>query len=232
MQGRSTSLAALNEAPKTEFMRVLGDVVEHSPWVAERAFSRRPYLSLDDLNAKLMACIREAADVEKIELFNRHPELAGREVVAAMMTEGSTSEQDRLGLTRLQPQQYERLSRLNREHRSKFGFPFIAALRLHGDLVRSSARAKQVSTTDPKPKSTELCSRSRQSFIADSAGYFRILRPFRPLLHSCVGAGEIRKTPRSPGQNRIDARRYPSVQARQMRQFPPSCDRRSPSLSP
>jgi 2-oxo-4-hydroxy-4-carboxy-5-ureidoimidazoline decarboxylase len=51
-----------------------------------------------------------------------------------MMTESSTSEQDRLGLTRLQPQQYERLSRLNREHRSKFGFPFIAALRLHGDL--------------------------------------------------------------------------------------------------
>jgi 2-oxo-4-hydroxy-4-carboxy-5-ureidoimidazoline decarboxylase len=134
MQERSTSLAALNTAPKSEFMRVLGDVVEHSPWVAEQAFSRRPFLSVDDLNAKLMACIRESSDVEKIELFNRHPELAGSKALAGEMTESSTSEQDRLGLTRLQPKQYERLSRLNREYRSKFGFPFIAALWLHRDL--------------------------------------------------------------------------------------------------
>jgi 2-oxo-4-hydroxy-4-carboxy--5-ureidoimidazoline (OHCU) decarboxylase len=38
MGERSTSLAALNEAPKAEFVRLAGDVVEHSPWVAERAF--------------------------------------------------------------------------------------------------------------------------------------------------------------------------------------------------
>jgi 2-oxo-4-hydroxy-4-carboxy-5-ureidoimidazoline decarboxylase len=129
----SMSLAALNEAPKSEFMRVLGDVVEHSPWVAERAFSRRPFLSVDDLNAKLMACIRESSRVKKIELFNRHPELAGCEAVAGVMTESSTSEQSRLGLTRL-PRQHQRLTRLNSDYRSKFGFPFIAALRLHRDL--------------------------------------------------------------------------------------------------
>jgi 2-oxo-4-hydroxy-4-carboxy-5-ureidoimidazoline decarboxylase len=134
MAGRSTSLAALNEASEAEFMRVLGDVVEHSPWVAERAFRRRPFVSVDDLNAKLMACIDQAADAEKIELFNRHPELAGREAGAGVMTESSTSEQGRLGLTGLQPLQYQRLYRLNREYRAKFGFPFIAALRLHRDL--------------------------------------------------------------------------------------------------
>jgi 2-oxo-4-hydroxy-4-carboxy-5-ureidoimidazoline decarboxylase len=134
MQQGLTSLAALNEAPQREFMRVLGDVVEHSPWVAERAFARRPFASIDDLNAKLMACIRESGHAEMIELFNRHPELAGREAVAGVMTESSTSEQGRLGLNRLQPRQYERLSRLNHDYRAKFGFPFIAALRLHRDL--------------------------------------------------------------------------------------------------
>lgn len=131
---RSISLAALNEASKSEFMRVLGDVVEHSPWVAERAFGRRPFVSLDDLHTKLMDCIRESSDAEKIELFSRHPELAGREALAGEMTESSTSEQGRLGLARLQPSQYERLSRLNRDYRAKFGFPFITALRLHRDL--------------------------------------------------------------------------------------------------
>ena len=130
----ATTLAALNGASKSEFMRVLGDVVEYSPWVAERAFERLPFLSIDDLNAKLMACIREASRAEKIDLFNRHPELAGREAVAGVMTDSSTSEQARLGLTRLQPRQYQRLTRLNSDYRSKFGFPFIAALRLHRDF--------------------------------------------------------------------------------------------------
>ena len=134
MQQGLTSLAELNEAPKHEFMRVLGDVVEHSPGVAARGFAKKPFVSIDDLNAKLMACIREAGDAEMIELFNRHPELAGREAAAGVMTESSTSEQGRLGLNRLQPAQFERLSRLNRDYRAKFGFPFIAALRLHGDL--------------------------------------------------------------------------------------------------
>ncbi len=134
MGAPSTSLAELNAAPKSQFMSVLGDVVEHSPWVAERVFARKPFVSLDDLNAKLMACIRESDDADKIALFNRHPELAGSEAVAGEMTESSTSEQGRLGLTRLPPQHYQLLLRINREHREKFGFPFIAALRLHRDL--------------------------------------------------------------------------------------------------
>jgi 2-oxo-4-hydroxy-4-carboxy-5-ureidoimidazoline decarboxylase len=128
------SLAALNAASTSEFMRVLGGIVEHSPEVAERAFAKRPYLSIDDLNAKLMACIRGTKRAEQIELFNRHPELAGREAVAGEMTESSIGEQGRLGLTRLPPEQFQRLTRLNLAHREKFGFPFIAALRLHDDL--------------------------------------------------------------------------------------------------
>ena len=134
MSAPAISLAALNAASNSQFMRVLGGIVEHSPEVAERAFAKRPYLSIDDLNAKLMACIRETGRAEKIELFNRHPELAGHEAVAGEMTESSTGEQGRLGLTRLPPEQFQRLAHVNRTHREKFGFPFIAALRLHHDL--------------------------------------------------------------------------------------------------
>ena len=47
------------------------------------------------------------------------------------MTENSTSEQVRLGLDRLPPPAFERLSRLNRAYRTKFGFPFIIAVRMH-----------------------------------------------------------------------------------------------------
>jgi 2-oxo-4-hydroxy-4-carboxy-5-ureidoimidazoline decarboxylase len=102
--------------------------------VAERAFAKRPFLSVEDLSDKLMECVRESSTSEKIALFNRHPELAGQEAVARAMTENSTSEQGRLGLNRLPPAQFEQLNRLNRDYRAKFGFPFIAAMRLHPDL--------------------------------------------------------------------------------------------------
>jgi 2-oxo-4-hydroxy-4-carboxy-5-ureidoimidazoline decarboxylase len=134
MPDQMNVIAALNVAPKSEFVHVLGDIVEHSPWVAERAFAKRPFFSVDDLAAKLMACIGESSSGEKITLFNRHPELAGSEAVAGAMTENSTSEQGRLGLDRLPPQHFEFLSRLNHDYRAKFGFPFIAAVRLHPDI--------------------------------------------------------------------------------------------------
>jgi 2-oxo-4-hydroxy-4-carboxy-5-ureidoimidazoline decarboxylase len=134
MSDQAITMAALNGAPKSEFVAVLGDIVEHSPWVAERAYAKRPFLSVEDLTTKLMECVRECSRGEKIALFNRHPQLAGKEAVSGLMTENSTSEQGRLGLDRLPPRQFERLSRLNRDYRAKFGFPFIAAMRLHHDL--------------------------------------------------------------------------------------------------
>jgi 2-oxo-4-hydroxy-4-carboxy-5-ureidoimidazoline decarboxylase len=134
MGEQAISIAALNAAQQSEFVGVLGDIVEHSPWVAERAYAKRPFLSVEDLTAQLMACVRESSIGEKIALFNRHPELAGKEAVAGALTENSTSEQGRLGFNRLPPAKFERLNRLNRDYRAKFGFPFIAAIRLHRDL--------------------------------------------------------------------------------------------------
>jgi 2-oxo-4-hydroxy-4-carboxy-5-ureidoimidazoline decarboxylase len=131
---RAISIAKLNEMSKGDFVDLLGDIVEHSPWVAERAFARRPFLSIQDLHAQLMECVRAASRDDKIALFNRHPELAGKEAVAGEMTGNSTSEQGRLGLDRLSPPEFELLSRLNRDYRTLFGFPFIAAMRLHRDL--------------------------------------------------------------------------------------------------
>jgi 2-oxo-4-hydroxy-4-carboxy-5-ureidoimidazoline decarboxylase len=131
---RAISIAKLNDMTKSDFVGLLGDIVEHSPWVAGRAFVKRPFLSIQDLHAQLMECVRAASRDDKIALFNRHPELAGKEAVAGEMTGNSTSEQGRLGLDRLPPREFELLSRLNRDYREKFGFPFIAAMRLHHDL--------------------------------------------------------------------------------------------------
>ena len=112
-------------------MVAVGGVVEHSPWVAERAFVYRPFSGVETLHAALMKCIRDASPDEQVALFNVHPELAGREAVAGTMTADSTGEQGRLGLTALSAAELAELTALNRRYREEFGFPFIAALRLH-----------------------------------------------------------------------------------------------------
>jgi 2-oxo-4-hydroxy-4-carboxy-5-ureidoimidazoline decarboxylase len=127
----TTPLATLNGLDRAGFTRVLGEVFEHSPWVAERAWKQRPFASIDSLHAAMQAAVREAGVDAQLALIRAHPELAGREAVAGTLTADSTSEQGRLGFTALTRAEIERVARANRAYREKFGFPCIVALRLH-----------------------------------------------------------------------------------------------------
>jgi 2-oxo-4-hydroxy-4-carboxy-5-ureidoimidazoline decarboxylase len=125
------------------FMAALAGVAEHSPWVVERVFERRPFRDLRSLHQAFVAGMRGASFEERIALIDAHPELAGREAVAGDMTPESTGEQGRLGLTTLEPADYRELADLNRRYRERFGFPFIAALRLHPDRQSVIASFRQ-----------------------------------------------------------------------------------------
>ena len=116
---------------RESFVAELGGVFEHSPWVAERAFERRPFRSVEELHAAMMAAVRAASPAEQLALVRAHPELAGAEAKAGTMTAHSTGEQGRLGLTRLSREELDRIAAANRRYREKFGFPCIVALKLH-----------------------------------------------------------------------------------------------------
>jgi OHCU decarboxylase len=124
-------LDRLNAMPQAEFRAALGEVFEHSPWVAERAWPRRPFASVDALHAAMVAAVRAAGPKEQLALIRAHPELAGREAADGTLTADSTSEQGRLGFTALTRAELERVARANAAYREKFGFPCIVALRLH-----------------------------------------------------------------------------------------------------
>lgn len=106
-------------------------VFEHSPWVAERAWPRGPFGSIDALHAAMMDVVRAASREEQLALVRAHPELAGREAAERTLTQDSSTEQGRLGFTRLSRDELERMADLNRNYRERFGFPCIVALRLH-----------------------------------------------------------------------------------------------------
>ena len=102
-------------------------VFEHSPWVAERAWRKQPFASVDALHGEMMAVVRAASREEQLALIRAHPELAG----GMDLTADSSSEQGRLGFKTLSKNEFEKMTTLNRRYREKFGFPCIVALRLH-----------------------------------------------------------------------------------------------------
>ena len=53
-------LAGLNAAAPAQFVATLGGVFEHSPWVAERALSLRPFGDIDALHAAMLGAVTAA----------------------------------------------------------------------------------------------------------------------------------------------------------------------------
>jgi 2-oxo-4-hydroxy-4-carboxy-5-ureidoimidazoline decarboxylase len=119
------TLAEVNAMAQPDFVARFGDVAEHSPWVAERAASRRPFASLDAMVAAFQAAIREAPEAEQLRLIRAHPDLAGR----AGMAEESRKEQAGAGLDQLSADEFARFTDLNSRYRERFGIPFILAVK-------------------------------------------------------------------------------------------------------
>ena len=119
------TLSEVNALDRQAFVDAVGWVFEHSPWVAERAWSKRPFLSLDGLRATLLDEALAGSRDEQLALLRAHPDLGTR----ARMTQSSTREQRGAGLDQLTPDQFERLQRLNAAYREKFGFPFLYAVK-------------------------------------------------------------------------------------------------------
>jgi 2-oxo-4-hydroxy-4-carboxy-5-ureidoimidazoline decarboxylase len=124
-------LAEVNQADRATFVRLLGHVFEHAPWVAEAAFAARPFANVAALHAAMAAVVERAPPAEQIAFLNAHPELGSRAEIVADLTADSRDEQNSVGLTRLSPDEAAWFREHNQAYREKFGFPFIIAVRRH-----------------------------------------------------------------------------------------------------
>jgi 2-oxo-4-hydroxy-4-carboxy-5-ureidoimidazoline decarboxylase len=131
------ALEEVNALGRDEFVARLGGVFEHSPWIAQRAWHKRPFRSIEELHRAMLDAV--VSKEEKLELARAHPELAAAEA----LTLASTSEQARLGFNALSKKELEEMNRLNRSYRDKFGFPCIVALRLHAERQSVMAEIKR-----------------------------------------------------------------------------------------
>jgi 2-oxo-4-hydroxy-4-carboxy-5-ureidoimidazoline decarboxylase len=115
----------INALSRDGFVAALGWVFEHSPWVAERAWTHRPFATLEQLHAAMTNEVERATYEEQLALLRAHPDLGAR----ARMTTASANEQSGAGLDRLTPEEYQQLQEQNTAYREKFGFPFLYAVK-------------------------------------------------------------------------------------------------------
>ena len=122
-------LATLNACDLPRFLAVCGPLYEHSPWVAERAFSRRPFDSREALHKALVAAVRAATPDEQTALIRAHPDLVGKLAREGRLTAASTGEQAAAGLDSLSAEEIAAFERYNQAYRDRFGFPFVICAR-------------------------------------------------------------------------------------------------------
>lgn len=102
------TLQELNRASRAQFAQLLASAYDAAPWVAERAWAARPFVSLAALKAALAEAVRGASDAEQLALIRACAGLDGP------------------GLDAPEP---DRLGPLVAQYGARFGLPFVLAVR-------------------------------------------------------------------------------------------------------
>tara|TARA_R110002110_G_scaffold136251_11_gene320921 strand:+ start:594 stop:1106 length:513 start_codon:yes stop_codon:yes gene_type:complete len=115
-----------------QFMGTFGEVYEHSPWVAERAWEfgiTKEHDTVEGLATLMARIVKEAEQPLKLELIAAHPDLAGKAAIKGKLTAASNSEQSGAGLDECSREEFAVFEKYNAAYKSKFGFPFIMAVK-------------------------------------------------------------------------------------------------------
>ena len=135
------------EMTREAFLERFGGIVEHSPWVAERAweFELGPaHGSPAGVHAALCRAFRAASNAERLAVLNAHPDLAGKLAAAGRLTADSTAEQASAGLDMLTDEERAAFERVNAEYTRRHGFPFIIAVKDHDKPSIMAAMERRV----------------------------------------------------------------------------------------
>jgi 2-oxo-4-hydroxy-4-carboxy-5-ureidoimidazoline decarboxylase len=149
-------LDRLNAADCAGFTRALGTIFEDSPWVAEAAWTARPFVNLAALHNAMVAAVEAAGEVPQLCLLRAHPDLAGKLARAGGLTTHSSAEQAGLGLDRLDAEEFAFFDQHNRAYREKFGFPFIIAVKAQTKASIKEAMVKRLAHDAATERRTAL----------------------------------------------------------------------------
>ena len=114
----------LNTYSSEQFVEVFGEIFEHSPWIAQMAFAKKPFNSIEEAFVTMRKIVEDSNYDQQLTLILEHPELGKR----IKMSDSSVREQSGAGLNSLSPEEFEVFSATNKAYMEKFEFPFIIAV--------------------------------------------------------------------------------------------------------
>jgi OHCU decarboxylase len=132
---------------RAQFVALHGRVYEHSPWIAEAAWSAGlgpRHDTVEGLHEALAAIVDAAPRERQLALLNAHPDLAGRLAMRGELTAESTTEQASAGLDKCSPDEFRRFTELNDAYKRKFPFPFIMAVKGRSRVEILEAFARRI----------------------------------------------------------------------------------------
>ncbi|HEY0010127.1 MAG TPA: 2-oxo-4-hydroxy-4-carboxy-5-ureidoimidazoline decarboxylase [Tepidisphaeraceae bacterium] len=152
----SVALADLNAATQHDFVRIVGGVFEHSPWIADRAWVFRPFPTIAALHERMREIVRHATADEQLLLIRAHPDLVGRLAQEGKLTSESSREQAAAGLSGLSFAEVKQFETHNAQYRERFGFPFIICARQNKREAILAAFPKRLKNTPQAEIETAL----------------------------------------------------------------------------
>jgi OHCU decarboxylase len=127
----ASTISKINQSNREDFIRIVGPVFEHSPWIAAAVWNQRPFADWKQLHHALCAVVISTDENAKLDLIRAHPDLVGRAALEGSLTSASTSEQASAGLSKLSQEEIALFQKHNAAYHEKFGFPFVICARLN-----------------------------------------------------------------------------------------------------
>ena len=120
------SLEEVNKMKSDEFIRIFGEIVEHSPLLMAAVSIKRPFHSIRDFHASIVDVISRLPSDVKEGVLLMYPDLGSK---LEGLSDSSQNEHKISGLVSLPALQINLLRRLNQTYRSQNNFPFILCMK-------------------------------------------------------------------------------------------------------
>jgi|TARA_B110000967_G_scaffold53371_1_gene54720 OHCU decarboxylase len=151
--------APASQMTREKFVSEFGGIFEHSAWIAEGAFDLELGPTHDNaqgVHQALARVFRSATEEQRLGVLTAHPDLAGKLAAAKRLTAESTAEQAAAGLNALTAEEHASFTDLNNAYTTKFGFPFIIAVRDNTKTTIMAAFKRRISN-DRDVEFSEAC---------------------------------------------------------------------------
>lgn len=148
-----------SEMSRETFVSEFGGIFEHSAWIADGAFDLELGPTHDcaaGVHLALARIFRSASAEHRLSVLTAHPDLAGKLAAAKQLTAESTAEQAAAGLDALTDDERTAFTQLNDAYTSKFGFPFIVAVRDNTKSTIMDAFKRRINN-DSETELSEAC---------------------------------------------------------------------------